>query len=175
GQRMKLWVNGQLDGECGEQSGPIRYPGSDVPLTIGRYRNGTDPAAGYNNNEDDVPFLGAVREVALYSHALTEREVATGFAANRALADAPPIAAPPCFVVPPYLLLPTTDSLSVMWETSLPGPSLVEYGTGTKLDQRAELKEAGTMHAVRLKGLEPETQYNYRVHTALPGRLTLPS
>ena len=64
GQRMKLWVNGKPEGESTEQSGPIRYPGNNVPLTIGRYRNGSDPGDGYNNNEDDVPFLGAIREVA---------------------------------------------------------------------------------------------------------------
>ena len=85
GRRMKLWVNGRLEGESSEQSGPIRYPGPDVPLSIGRYRNGSNPADGYNNNEDDVPFLGAIREVALYGHALSEREVATAFAASHEL------------------------------------------------------------------------------------------
>jgi hypothetical protein len=175
GGRMRLWVNGRLDGESAEQSGPIRYPGGNVPLTIGRYRNGTDPADGYNNNEDDVPLLGAVREVSLYSHAVSEKEVADLFAASRALVDAPAVAAPPAFVVPPYLLFPTTDSISVMWETSLPGPSVVEYGRGGKLDQRVELKDSVTMHEVRLKGLEPEARYAYRVSTALPDGGTLAS
>jgi hypothetical protein len=173
GQRMKLWVNGKLEGESAEQFGPIRYPGSDVPLTIGRYRNGSDPTDGYNNNEDDVPFLGAIREVALYTHALSDREVAASFAPKRDLADAPPVAAPPHFVVPPYLQFPTTDSVTVMWETSEPGPSVVEYGTGTKLDQRVELKEPVAIHEVRLTGLQPETKYIYRVSTALPGGAVL--
>jgi len=175
GQRMKLWVNGQLDGESVEQSGPIRYPGSGVALTIGRYRNGTDPTAGYNNNEDDVPFVGAIREVALYGRALAEKDVAAAFAAQRDLADAAPVAAPPHFVIPPYLQHPTTDSITVMWETSEPGPSVVEYGTGPKLDQRIELQEPATLHEVRLNGLQPETKYVYRVSTALPNGVVLTS
>lgn len=177
GRRMKLWVNGQLDGESAEQSGPIRYPGNGVALTIGRYRNGTDPAAGYNNNEDDVPLVGAIREVALYGRALPEKDVAAAFAANRELADAPPAAAAtaPHFVIPPYLQFPTPDAITVMWETSVPGPSVVEYGTGPKLDQRVELKDPVTIHEVRLTGLQPETKYTYRVSTALPGGVVLTS
>lgn len=175
GQRMKLWVNGQQEGESTEQTGPIRLPGGNVPLTIGRYHNGTDPHNGYNNNEDDLPFLGAIHEVAIYPRALPEADITAAFTAQRALSEVPPVAVPPSFVIPPYLQFPTPDSITVMWETSVPGPSVVEYGSGPKLDRRVEIKEPVTLHEVRLNGLEPETKYIYRVSTPLPGGEVLTS
>jgi len=83
------------------------------------------------------------------------------------------------FVLGPYLQYPTTTSMTVMWETSVPGTSLVEYGTvGEKplpkaaaralpapFTKKASSDKAGTMHEVVLSDLKPATQYVYRVTT----------
>src|SRR5262245_18174624 len=46
--------------------------------------------------------------------------------------DAPKVEkdAGPSFVVAPYLQYATPTSITVMWETSAPGTSLVRYGVG---------------------------------------------
>jgi hypothetical protein len=175
GTRMTLWVNGKSVGESTEQAGPIRYPGGRVPFTIGRYHNGENPESGYNNNEDDVPFVGAIREVAIFARPLSPAAVTAAVDANKDLLAASPAVAAPHFVVPPYLQYPTTDSVTIMWETSRPGPSVVEFGTGTALDKKVEDKTDGTMHEVKLTGLKPETKYTYKVSTPLTGGETLVS
>src|SRR5262249_8025100 len=150
------WVNGRLAGESTEQTGAIRYPGGRVPLTIGRYRNGPDPQGGYNNNEDDVPFVGAIREVAIYPRPLSPAAVASAVEVHKALLSALPAEAPPHFVVYPYLQYPTTDSIRILWETSRPGPSVVEFGLGTALDKRVEDATPKTLHEVTVTGLTSE-------------------
>jgi hypothetical protein len=63
----------------------------------------------------------------------------------------------------PYLQSVTQTGITVMWETSEPAASLVEFGKGGQLDRRAGHEEAVTIHEVWLEGLEPATEYSYRV------------
>lgn len=70
--------------------------------------------------------------------------------------------------VKPYLQNPTDGGITVMWQTSVPCTGVVEYGTSpdsmtrerTLLDGQADW---GTMHKVRLSGLQPGLKYYYRV------------
>jgi hypothetical protein len=78
----------------------------------------------------------------------------------RAEPDAP---GQPAFPVQPYLQLPTTTGMTVMWETDRKLPSRVEYGTTKDLGQAVEAKEPAVLHEVRLQKLEPGTTYYYRV------------
>ncbi len=82
-------------------------------------------------------------------------------------------------ILGPYLQYPTTTTMTVMWETSVPGTSLVEYGTVAKtplpfqaarllpppLSMKAASDKAVTLHEVVLKDLKPATQYLYRITT----------
>jgi 3',5'-cyclic AMP phosphodiesterase CpdA len=74
-------------------------------------------------------------------------------------------AAPLAFYVEPYLQLPAPDGMTIMWETTLPTPSRVEYGPTEQLGlvkvDRAPVK----LHQVRLEGLQAGTAYYYRVHS----------
>ncbi len=79
--------------------------------------------------------------------------------------------APPAFLVPPYLQLPTPDGMTVMWETNQPLPGRVEYGTTPALGSRIDAAAATALHEVRLLGLQPATMYYYRV---LSGPLASP-
>lgn len=80
-----------------------------------------------------------------------------------------PVKADHIFVTKPYLQNPTSDGITVMWETSTPTYSWVEYGTDpTQLSRarvlingQAEVSE--TLHRIRLEGLTPGQTYYYRV------------
>jgi len=75
------------------------------------------------------------------------------------------------FVVKPYLQDAEPHSIIVMWESSLPDESIVEYGTTKKLGKTAkgisfDINYSDTrVHEVKLTGLKPFTSYYYRVKT----------
>lgn len=89
-----------------------------------------------------------------------------------------PPAGGPRFVIRPYLQFPTRTSITVLWETDVPGSSLVEYAVATEvppgkkppgwqpaLPLKAVAEQPATLHEVLLKDLEPGTKYVYRVTT----------
>ena len=73
------------------------------------------------------------------------------------------------FLTKPYLQNPTNNGMTIMWETSIPAYSWVEYGTDTLhlnrqrliIDGQAEFNE--TIHQIRLDNLTPGQTYYYRV------------
>lgn len=73
------------------------------------------------------------------------------------------------FLTRPYLQNPVNNGMTVMWETSIPTYSWVEYGTDTTqlsrarllIDGQAEFNES--IHKIRLEGLTPGQTYYYRV------------
>src|SRR5205807_3841295 len=69
----------------------------------------------------------------------------------------------PAFLVLPYLQLPTTTGMTVMWETNQALPSRVEFGLSRELGRAAVDQKAVVLHEVRLAGLEAGTTYHYRV------------
>jgi hypothetical protein len=69
------------------------------------------------------------------------------------------------FLVEPYLQLPTTTAMTIMWETSDKLSSRVEYGKDSVLDSVVESKAPKILHEVRLHGLQPGTTYQYRVRS----------
>src|SRR5262245_52706892 len=95
---------------------------------------------------------------------------AGGFLARRALPTGPPPAraaagpAKPHFVVSPYLQFATRDGITVRWETSFPGSSVVRYGVGG-LHRTATGPKDVTLHEVPLTGLEAGGRYVYQVET----------
>ena len=73
------------------------------------------------------------------------------------------------FLTKPYLQNPTDNGMTIMWETTIPAYSWVEYGTDTLhlnrkrliIDGQAEFNES--IHQIRLDNLEPGQTYYYRV------------
>ena len=73
------------------------------------------------------------------------------------------------FLTQPYLQNPTNNGMTVMWETTIPAYSWVEFGTDTTnlnrvrliIDGQAEFNES--IHKIRLNGLTPGQTYYYRV------------
>jgi acid phosphatase type 7 len=74
----------------------------------------------------------------------------------------------PHFVVEPYLQNVTPTSITVMWETSFPGTSVVRYGVGAPTETKEGPKDV-TLHEVELTGLTPNTPHVYQVETVGPG------
>ncbi|MCF6287435.1 MAG: fibronectin type III domain-containing protein, partial [Candidatus Hydrogenedentes bacterium] len=69
----------------------------------------------------------------------------------------------PILLLEPYLQDVRQDRVTVMWETSAPVNSYVEYGEG-KLEHKAEeIGQEGGIHEVVLTGLKADTTYQYRV------------
>lgn len=82
------------------------------------------------------------------------------------------------FLIEPYLQYPTQTSISIMWETSQPGTTVVHYSEAgivnfdpkTKKPIEPKLAErmegaVGDMHRIELTNLKPSTRYIYRVET----------
>ena len=73
------------------------------------------------------------------------------------------------FLTKPYIQNPTDNGMTIMWETTLPAYSWVEYGTDTLhltrkrliIDGQAEFNES--IHKIRLDNLTPGQTYYYRV------------
>ena len=68
----------------------------------------------------------------------------------------------------PYLHAPTDSSATITWMTDLPSHVRVAYGIGGALNRYAYSTQhgmvaVGTLHNVRLRGLKPGQQYDYRV------------
>jgi predicted phosphodiesterase len=72
-------------------------------------------------------------------------------------------ASPATIVKGPYLQWPTSDGITVMWETDAATTGRVDYGTSSLSEAFVETAEAATLHKVELTGLTPDTSYVYRV------------
>jgi hypothetical protein len=155
GRSMKLFVNGEMQAESKEQSGDIRYPAS-APYTI----------ACYKDQDEEHPMDGTLLEVKVLGRAMTAQQVTDEYAPGvRLTSFQPELEADMRFVVKPYLQFATTDAMTVMWETSRPGRSVVEYGEALPYTKKSEELSGTTVQEIRLAGLKPETNYFYRVRT----------
>jgi len=70
---------------------------------------------------------------------------------------------PEGMLVGPYLQWPTQTSMVVRWETSRPASSVVEWGEKVPPTRIARGPANVHYHEVEIGGLQPETQYFYRV------------
>ena len=65
----------------------------------------------------------------------------------------------------PYLQNVKTDAITIMWETNLPAPSIVDYGETENYGSTVTDDKEVTIHEVTLTGLEIEKKYFYKVTT----------
>ena len=68
----------------------------------------------------------------------------------------------------PYLVDPSETAMTVVWTTDTPSHALVRYGESDTLGSEAEapvygLLPVGTLHRIRLTGLQPGRTYDYQV------------
>lgn len=158
GKTMRLFVNGRLDAESSDQSGPIDYP-EHAPFTIG----------AYHDANEFFGHRGRIREVAVFSLAAKPKWAAHEFSHHATIAAAPaqPVYEPLAFTIAPYLQYGTQTSMTVMWKTNRPATTVVHYGETAECEMKSQRAEPTQGHELSLKGLKPETQYFYRVESAL--------
>ena len=152
GKLMRLYVNGVLEAEGKEQSGPINYA-TAAPFMVGRYRD----------DDEDHGLVGAIREIQLFQTVITPDQAAGLFDKDSALAKLEPIALPCSFVIAPYLQFPTQNSITICWEASELVSGLVRYGTSLPLTEKAESADVKTIQEITLSNLQPNTKYFYQV------------
>ncbi len=155
GTAMRLYVNGQLDGESTAQSGDILYPDT------GRYA-----LAAYADDDELNPMDGALYEVKVYGRVLAQAEITDAVERNRGLLDwKPPFNEALQFVVKPYLQHATQTAVSIMAETTQPARMTVQYSEVQPFTETAgsAAAEATAIQEVRLENLKPFTRYFYRV------------
>ncbi len=160
GETMQLFVNGKLDAESREQSGPIVYP-SQAPWMLGAYRD----------ENEFYGHRGRIYEMTLYDLAAKPAWVEHDFDHNAGRAKLPvvTITDPPAFVVEPYLQFGTTTSMTMMWRTNRTGRAIVHYGETAECRQKIDSMEEAEIHEVKVENLKPETQYFYRTETQFEG------
>ncbi len=167
GEQMSLFVNGRPDGQSSEQSGDIRYPAQ------GKFVLGA-----YLDNDERNLMRGRIRSISIYDAAATTKWVQHDFTHNSDLVTLPAkiVLDPIAMVVNPYLQYGTQTSMTIMWQTNRPASSTVRFGETAETLREQVGDPAATIHEVRLSGLEPGTQYFYRVESIDPqeGRISSP-
>ena len=152
GTTMKVFLDGEMVGESGAQSGPILYP-ENAPLVIGSY---------VDDNENH-PHIGAVQDLRLWRTDLSADEMRAVARQKPGCTRSAPPRPPLAMVVAPYLQWGTTDGITVCFESNRPTVAMVEYGATANLGNSVMSDEPAKLHHVRIEGLETGTPYFYRV------------
>ncbi|MBG87813.1 MAG: metallophosphoesterase [Verrucomicrobiales bacterium] len=162
GRELKLYLNGKLEAVTQEQSGDILYP-----------KTGTVGLAGYIDSNEDHPHEGEILNLRVYDHCALAQAIADEFEGGKHLLAerGPELNLPLAFVVKPYLQFGEQTGMTVMWESTHPDrPAVLRYGVDEKVAQRIEKASvSGAVSEARINGLQPDTQYFYRVElTPMP-------
>lgn len=153
GRVLRLYVDGVLDAQSTEQSGPILYP-PQAPYVIGAY-------------QDDNEFYGLqgrIHEVRVYDRALGADTIAEQFAA---LKDAFPAPAPE--VVPfralagPFVDWVGPARIAVSWTTREPQPSVLEFTDAPDRHRRLEDPTPTRQHRLELDNIPRDTVCRFRL------------
>jgi hypothetical protein len=161
GETMQLYVNGKLDGSSKAQSGDILYP-EQTPWVIGAYRD---------DNEFN-PMQGRIREIAIYDLAAKGQWVAEEFAHQEKLAALPAVSpdVPLEFMVQPFLQYGTQDGMTVVWQTTTTAMAKLHWGETDQCKNVIDGEAESIIHQIRIKELQPETQYFYRAESKTSSR-----
>lgn len=157
GKQMRLYVNGQLDGSSDAQSGQVLWP-EQATMALGAYRD----------RDEDHRLHGRIRDLAVYDLAAEPKWVAHEFEHGAALAALPAVRHFPEaleFVVSPYQQFTTTDGVTLMWETSRPASSVVQFGEDSAHLRPVRGPDGVLIHEVRIDGLSPRTPYFWKVES----------
>ncbi len=112
-------------------------------------------------------FKGAIHELLIASEAWNEASIKNHYLDDLGKTDQKidRAATDFYFVIQPYLQFPTQNEITVMWETSQIGTSLIEYGTDDKHLSQLKKEDKVALHEVTIPNLQPESKYIYRVQS----------
>jgi hypothetical protein len=153
GQVMRLFINGKLEAESGEESGQVLAT-STGEWTIGSWVDGNESAL----------LDGGLIELKVWDRVVSPQEIMLVAAKNRNLLDAEPAAAAELtFVVEPILQFGTKESMAFVCETSVPTKVDIHYGRHALLGKQVSSDKASLISELTVSGLEPFHEYFYRV------------
>lgn len=154
GRSLQLFVDGELDASVSAEAGRITYPETVV---IG---------VGGMGVTGETSLRGRLREATIYDIAAKPAWVRHAYEHLSHLVTAQPAPRESnlSMLVEPYLQNATTDAMTVMWQTTTSGTSVVHYGETAECN-RSAIGDDSEIHEVRIAGLEPATQYFYRVES----------
>lgn len=153
GRQVTLYVDGQAKASAPASFGDITYNGR-AGICAGDWWEGPR----------SFEFQGVYTSVALFDRALTPDVVDASLKAVRPVPLPEPTPRPLAAVVEPYFQYPTTDSATVMWETTAPSSSRVYVGESAATAKPVTGSPA-RLHEVRLTGLKPGTVYFVKVES----------
>ena len=153
GTTLKLYVNGKLANETTEQTGDILY-NKESPFVIG----------GYVDANETHPFDGRLLGVLVKSTSTSAQTIETNFKTQVNLTLLPAWTNTTLeWEVQPFLTWPTTEAMSVTFETTVPTDATIrcvqDDGTGEILMESKEM----SLHHFRLSPLKTNQKYFYSV------------
>jgi len=153
GNRMKIYLNGQIVGESTEQNGEINYP-EEAAFVIGSY---------YDKNED-FKFHGSLYKLGIFEGALTDKELQSLYQSHESeMSKLPDLVDQSIFIVKPYLQHIALNSTNVKFETKVPTKIKLQYGEEIPLENEIEIKEFKEFHTVKINELKEAETYFYKV------------
>ncbi len=70
----------------------------------------------------------------------------------------------------PYARFVSRDAVEILWDMMEPAAAVLTYGKkGGELTQKVDLADAKGSHAALIRGLEPRTEYSYRIKVGAGG------
>ena len=153
GKLLRLYVDGALSNETSVQSGNILYNGSSQ-FVLGAY---------VDENENH-PLDGRLLMVSIDSQAITESEVMSMYEKRKELSVMPPWTDTALdWKVDPYLNWPTTNAMSVSFETTVPTTANLSCFREDGTHKTSMDSEKKRFHQLRIKNLEQNQKYFYVV------------
>ena len=151
GKEIKLYVNGDLVAKT-KAPGKVAIPDIPTPFVIGAYKD----------KDEFFPMLGRVESVKVSSQLIPEAEIRKEAMANQFQ-----------FAVRPSVSFLTAGEALVEWESTHPGPSMVNYGTTPEMGEVIQSDSSTTDHRIVIKNLNPATIYHYRIGVNHKGKRLL--
>jgi len=153
GTECRVYVDGDLSSRSEVQSGDILYP-EDSPFVVGAYRD----------SNEHFRHDGRLLEVRMLDRALSAEEVRAWYNERAKLSALDPwVDTKFDWLVLPYLNWPTTEAMTVSFESTVPAHASLEIWHETGSDRRTLQSDGLAMlHHFRVTGLRPNEKYFYR-------------
>ncbi len=159
GEIARLYVNGRLDAETGEQSGDIVYA-AGAPFVLG----------AYEDSDERHPHVGRLMDVRLYDMAAGSDWVDHQFQHHADRAQLPagvpeqqPVSDELGWQVRPFLQYATADAIRVVFETTRPVTGTLRFGGAEEFTREVKIQEPTMLGELVLDGLEPDEPYFYKL------------
>lgn len=160
GAVMRIYVDGRLAGQSETQRGDV-LDATDTPFVIGAYRD----------SNEFHPHDGRLAAVSLRTGAVDPDRAASDWHARHAHLSTlePWVDTKLEWLVDPFLTWPTTEAMSVTFETTLPTTATIEWWRDDGSDRRSAELSRSMLHQHRLRALQPDAKYFYRVTARASG------